>query len=91
MVTNELLIKKIKEQINEAEQLSSEPVLFKEALKRIEILCELVTEEKTELKSITKVTPEMLESTNQKPLNHSIETSNKQTDSDLSSNSIFDF
>lgn len=84
MVTNELLIKKIKEQINDAENVVTDPILFKEAIKRVELLCELVTDNNSEQKNISKkVTPEMLK--------HDIPNSNKQVSPESSSDSIFDF
>lgn len=91
MVTNELLIKKIKQQVNEAAQLTNDPILFKEALKRVELLCELVTEEVSEPKGTSKVTPELLEAANHNLQEQLIETSNKQTTSVLPNDSIFDF
>lgn len=84
MVTNELLIKKIKEQINDAEKVVTDPILFKEAIKRVELLCELVTDNNSEQKNIPKkVTPEMLK--------RDIPNSNKQVSPEPSSDSIFDF
>lgn len=84
MVTNELLIKKIKEQINDAEKVVTDPILFKEAIKRVELLCELVTDNNPEQKNIPKkVTPEMLK--------RDISNSNKQISPESSSDSIFDF
>lgn len=83
MVTNELLVQKIKEQVIEAEKLVNEPILFIEVIKRVELLCELVTDEKSERQKSTEVTPEMLKTTKQSP--------SKQASSDLSSDSIFDF
>lgn len=84
MVTNELLVKKIKEQISDAENFVNDPILFKEAIKRVELLCELVTDNNSEQKHITKeVTPEMLET--------DIPNSNKQASPESSSDSIFDF
>lgn len=84
MVTNELLIKKIKEQINDAENVMTDPILFKEAIKRVELLCELVTDNNSEQKNIPKkITPEILK--------HDIPNSNKQVSPETSSDSIFDF
>ncbi len=84
MVTNELLVKKIKEQVSDAEKVVNEPILFKEAIKRVELLCELVTDNNSEQKlSTEEVTPEMLKPTN--PI------SSKPASPKPSSDSIFDF
>ena len=91
MVTNELLLKKIKEQVNEAEQIIDDPILFKEALKRIEVLCELITEENIKSQSKTKITPEMISSTNSKLKKESLGKTNNQINTNLPSDSIFDF
>lgn len=84
MVTNESLIKKINEQVQEAEKVVNDPVLFKEAIKRVELLCELVTDDNVARKHTTqKVTPEML--------NSSKDNSKKQISPEPTSDSIFDF
>ncbi len=91
MITNNLILQKIKQQINEAEQLVNDPVLFKEALKRVEILCELVTESKESSESATLETKELLDLTKQESKKQSVETTNKQISTDIPSDSIFDF
>ena len=91
MITNDLILHKIKQQINEAEQLVNDPVLFKEALKRVEILCELVTDNKETSEPATLETKELRDSTKQKIKKQSVETTNKQISTDLPSDSIFDF
>lgn len=91
MITNDLILKKIKQQISEAEQLLSDPVLFKEALKRVELLCELVTENTETSESAILETKELLDSTKQKTKKQAVETTNKQISTDIPSDSIFDF
>lgn len=91
MITNNLILQKIKQQINEAEQLINDPILFKEALKRVELLCELVTESKESPESATLETKELLDSTKQESKKQSVEIPNKHISTDLPSDSIFDF
>ncbi len=70
---------------------SSALILFKEALKRIEVLCELITEENIKSQSKTKITPEMISSTNSKLKKESLGKTNNQINTNLPSDSIFDF
>lgn len=71
MITNELLLTKIKEQLNEAERVQLDPLKFIEVIKRVEVLCELVTEStnidkdlvERDLAKMTKVTPKEIKST----------------------------
>lgn len=82
MVTRELLLQKIKEQVTQADELVNDPVLFKEALKRVELLCELVTEPDAKQHS-TKVSETNLTKPEKNP--------SQQVSSDLTGDSIFDF
>lgn len=91
MVTNELLLYKIKEQVSEAEEIINDPILFKEALKRIEMLCELITEDNIKPQSKNETTQEMMSSTSTKLKEKSLGNTNNQINTNLPSDSIFDF